>query len=234
MSEYQYEGNELTLFAEARRWKSYVSSFLSEHIRGDVLEVGAGLGAMTQALRRSESGRWLCLEPDPQQADRLSKNQPRVEVRSERLCDLATTEVFDTILYIDVLEHIENDAKEVNLAFSHLAPGGQLVVLCPAHQFLYSAFDEAVGHYRRYDRSELKRLSPGGGQIIRSCYLDAAGLLASLGNRCLLRQAQPTRRQIAFWDNFLVPVSRWLDPVTQGLLGKSVVVVWQKPLASGA
>ena len=66
------------------------------------------------------------------------------------------------MLYIDVLEHIEHDLDELARAASHLAPGGHLVVLAPAHQALFSDFDRAIGHYRRYNRAGLQKLAPAG------------------------------------------------------------------------
>ena len=58
-------------------------------------------------------------------------------------------------------------------------------------------------------------------------YLDTAGLIASLGNRLLLRSAMPTEKQLGFWDRRLVPVSRTIDPLLRYRLGKSIVGVWR-------
>lgn len=59
-------------------------------------------------------------------------------------------------------------------------------------------------------------------------YLDGVGVLASLANRAMLRQTQPTLRQVLFWDRALIPLSRQLDPLTGRSFGRSVVTVWQK------
>lgn len=63
---------------------------------------------------------------------------------------------FDTILYIDVLEHIADDRAELVEAARRLNPGGYLVVLSPAHQWLFTAFDAAIGHVRRYTAKSLR------------------------------------------------------------------------------
>ena len=68
---------------------------------------------------------------------------------------------FDTILYVDVLEHIADDAAELARARRLLTPEGNLVVLAPAHQSLFSPFDAAVGHYRRYDERTATILGDG-------------------------------------------------------------------------
>jgi SAM-dependent methyltransferase len=175
------------------------------------------------------------LEPDPLLIAEL-KAAPQLPdscaVHQGILADLPDGECFDTILYIDVLEHIEDDYTEVQRAAAHLKPGGCLVVLAPAHQWLFSPFDRAIGHYRRYTRSSLRQLSPQGLTDIRVKYLDSVGLLASLSNRWL-KQRLPTVGQIQLWDAWMVPVSRVLDPLLQYAIGKSVLGVWRKGPPSG-
>ena len=135
---------------------------------------------------------------------------------------------FDSILYIDVLEHIRNDKKEVIKASQHLKANGNLVILGPAHQWLFTPFDAAIGHYRRYSKPTLKAVLPDDIEVIKLAYLDCVGLLASLGNKLVLRQSQPTLKQIKVWDRFMVPISRRLDPALGYRLGKSILLVGRK------
>ncbi len=153
---------------------------------------------------------------------------PHVEVIASPLAasGLGRTS-FDSILYIDVLEHIDADAQEVRDAARYLRPGGHLIVLSPAHEVLFSPFDAAIGHYRRYSRAMLARLTPPSMRIARLRYLDAAGMLASLGNRFLLRSGMPTPDQIRAWDRGLVPISRKVDRVLGYRVGKSALIVWE-------
>jgi SAM-dependent methyltransferase len=230
MKNYTYIGSELELFREATNWKDYYYRTIFRYLGPEVLEVGAGIGGTTKALYRQPHNRWVCLEPDPQLID-VFKSDPDLaqitEIRQGTLADLPTDERFDSILYIDVLEHIEDDQAEVQRAAAHLKPGGTFIVLAPAHQWLFSPFDRAIGHYRRYNRSMLSHLTPTGLTTVSIKYLDSVGLLASLSNRWL-RQRMPTPRQIKLWDTWMVPVSRSLDPILQYAIGKSVLGVWQK------
>ena len=235
LESYQYVGQELDLFARAFRWKAYVRRSLSPYIQGSVLEVGAGIGTTTRVLRQCSSGPWTCLEPDPTLAGRLETSLraypllPAPLVQTGTLADLAPELNFDTLLYIDVLEHIEDDRGEVQLTQRRLKTGGHLVVLCPAHQFLFSPFDTAIGHYRRYNRSMMKRLTPNDGLELVSCfYLDSLGMILSLGNRMLLRSSTPTSGQIGFWDRWVVPASCIVDPLLLRSLGKTVVGIWRR------
>jgi SAM-dependent methyltransferase len=231
---YTYVGTELDLFAAAERWKAYVRRQVSPYLGRQVLEVGAGHGGTTRVLCDGAAERWLCLEPDSSLADRLiaaisaSELPDCCEPRIGTLADLDEDEQFDTILYMDVLEHIADDRVELIRAADRLTAGGHLIVLAPAHQWLFTPFDEAIGHYRRYTRSTLRAAGPDGVDLIKLAYLDAVGLLASLGNRLVLRSSMPNPAQIAVWDRLMVPLSCFLDPCLGYSLGKSVLAVWKK------
>ena len=219
-----------------RDWKSYLHRQITPYLGDDVLEVGAGIGSTTKALCRSTHRSWTCLEPD---RALLSQLYGEIETGSlPRFCrpvagtldDVAHLAPFDTLLYIDVLEHIEDDRGQLAQATGCLKPGGHLVVLSPAHPFLYTPFDRAIGHYRRYTRGSLVALKPPHVEIARTRYLDSVGMLASLANRLVLKQSMPTPAQIAFWDRMLVRASTMLDPLLGFQVGKSILVVWRKSI----
>lgn len=233
LGNFAYPGQELAIFVHAKNWKAYWSSFLRPFLHQTVLEVGAGIGSNTVLLSTSRPQRWVCLEPDGQLRSKLERNLKQLpagchETFSSTVAALPATELYDTIIYIDVLEHIADDAAELKRAANHLKPGGRLAVLSPAHQWLFSKFDAAIGHHRRYSRRRLLAVAPPGVRLERARYLDAFGLFLSLGNRLLLRQDLPSVGQIKFWDRFVVPVSRLMDPVLFHRAGKSVLVIWQK------
>jgi SAM-dependent methyltransferase len=232
---FSYVGSELELFRSADRWKAYWGSRLGDYVTGRVLEVGAGIGGTTEVLFTGRESEWVCLEPDPAMSDRLrqavdtGRLPPHCRVVTGTLTDLDAADRFDTILYIDVLEHIEDDRDELARAAARLAPGGHLIVLAPAHQFLFTAFDREIGHYRRYDRKSLLALDPPALRLATAFYLDSVGMLASLGNRLLLRSSMPTKAQIRLWDRVMVPLSQSLDPLFRRTLGKTVVAIWKAP-----
>jgi len=234
MSEFRYVGSELDLFAAVRNWKAYWSAQVRPFVHGNVLEVGAGMGSNTPFLRSpAHAGQWVCLEPDPGLVDRLIRNQESSDPsRShEAVCGTLAAlagRQFDTIIYIDVLEHIEHDRQELETAASHLRSGGCLIVLAPAHPRLFSPFDAAIGHFRRYNRSMLCNIAPAGLRPERLRYLDSAGFLLSAANRLFLRQSMPTKAQLKFWDDWVIPLSRILDPLCLYSVGKTVIAVWTK------
>ena len=233
-AETPYVGQELDLFALADNWKSYVKEEIASYITGEVLEVGAGIGTTTTALHDGTARCWVCLEPDATLALRL-----REQISANRYA--MTTNIivgsirsfvrapcFDCILYIDVLEHIEDDRGQIEAAAQLVRPGGHIVVLSPAHQWLFSEFDKSIGHLRRYKKATLRNLMPSGWIEKKLTYLDSFGVFLSLGNVLALRQSIPTRSQLALWDRLCIPLSRCVDRLTGGLFGKSVLAVWRK------
>jgi SAM-dependent methyltransferase len=228
-------GAELDLFATATRWKTYLRRQIGRYLGAEVLEVGAGFGGTTRRLcQGGRHLRWVCLEPDEVLAGRLAESiragvlPPCCEAHVSTLAAVPERPEFDAVVYVDVLEHIADDGAEMAAAVRRLRSGGHVVVLSPAHAWLFTPFDRAVGHHRRYTKATLAALTPPNVELVRLDYLDSVGLLASLGNRLLLRQAMPTRRQIATWDGLMVPLSRGVDPLLRYRLGKSVLGVWKR------
>jgi SAM-dependent methyltransferase len=234
MSRISYPGAELDLFSVAVNWKSYWKCLIHPYLKGDVLEVGAGIGSNTLLLRDVRQRRWVCLEPDETLVARLTSRlqqidpEARWEIRTGTIDDIDPRPQFEAIIYLDVLEHIADAKAELSAAERRLRTGGYLIVLAPAHQMLFSEFDTAVGHHRRYTKSTLAAEVPYTLTLVRMIYLDSVGFLMSFGNRWLLHQPQPTRAQIALWDRVIVPCSRFLDPILRYTVGKSVLGIWRK------
>ena len=230
-----YIGTELDTFAHASNWKQYLQRVTAPYIRGHVLEVGGGIGTTTCAFRNGAQTSWTAIEPDAELARRLSERVAQlhhpVRIVVGTLDAIQPRPLFDCVIYIDVLEHIGTDAQELRRAAARLISGGTIVVLSPAHQALYSPFDRAVGHYRRYDRRTLGSLTAPGTSVIDMRYLDCTGLCLTLGNRVLLRSASPTVSQVKLWDRWCIPVSSRVDRLFGHRFGKSILAVWRRGVA---
>jgi hypothetical protein len=231
---YEYEGSELQLFTNAVQWKAYWASRVRSFVHGRVMEVGAGIGSNIPYYMNDRVTELLAVEPDERLCESLMAKliaaYPHRLVGSLHgtLSDVEQESRWNSILYIDVIEHIENDQDELSRAATYLSPGGFLCVLVPAHQHLYSPFDKSVGHFRRYNCSMLRAVTPPGCSLRSLRYLDSVGYLASLANKTILKQSIPTESQILFWDRVLVTASRVVDVVTANRIGKSLLAVWRK------
>jgi 2-polyprenyl-3-methyl-5-hydroxy-6-metoxy-1,4-benzoquinol methylase len=229
---FKYLGNELELFQYAKQWKQYFSRQIKPYINGNVLEAGAGIGATTLLLNDGKNPVWLMLEPDEEMSAVLKEKTAahtfpaNCEIKNGTIDNLSST--FDTIIYIDVLEHIEADSDELKKAAALLNNGGHIIVLSPAFQFLYNPFDKAIGHYRRYNKKMLRHITPESLEMVSNKYYDTIGYFAAVVNKLLLRQKYPTLKQVLFWDRWMIPVSRITDQLLLHSFGKSIIGIWKK------
>jgi SAM-dependent methyltransferase len=234
---YNYVGSELFIFKNALNWKKYWASMLFPHISGDILEVGAGIGANISSIYNTKVKSWSAVEPDKSLLDEFER-----QIEIEKLAininlingtarDVKEGNYFDVILYIDVLEHIENDSAEINEVLNLLKPGGRIIILAPAHKFLFTEFDIAVGHYRRYNKKLIRELMNSKSQSLEETkliYLDFLGGALSLINRFVLNKSHPSRSQIVFWDSVIIPMSKIFDYLLRFQVGKSILAIYTR------
>jgi ubiquinone/menaquinone biosynthesis C-methylase UbiE len=234
LNTFTYTGNELDVFAGAVYWKTYFSKIFRPYISGKILEAGAGIGSNTAYFLNDQVESLLCLEPDAALGKHIStkihtKQLPEcVSYVNGTTSNLNGNGLFDTILYIDVLEHIENDRAEISRAYNLLKPGGNLIILVPAYNMLYTDLDKEIGHFRRYTRKTLRKAIVPGFSCKKLNYLDSIGFFASLANKLLFKNASASHGAIRFWDKVMVPISRISDPLCFHSFGKSLIGIWQK------
>jgi 2-polyprenyl-3-methyl-5-hydroxy-6-metoxy-1,4-benzoquinol methylase len=234
MANFNYSGSELDVFSRAMNWKHYWSNKINKYLGDSVLEVGAGIGSNTEILSNKGFLRWVVIEPDINfcsiiDAKIKSKILPKnIEIINTTLSKLDKGEYFDTILYIDVLEHIENDIEELRNAQAHLAQNGHIIVVAPAHNFLFTPFDKKIGHFRRYNKGMFRAITPSNCTIVDLRYLDSIVMLASIANKLFFKSHTPTISQVLFWDKYMVRISSVLDGFFAYLFGKSVIYILEK------
>jgi SAM-dependent methyltransferase len=167
---------ELDALAGAHRYQSWVAGLVLPFLGERILEVGAGIGSMSNHLPLRQ--RLILSEMDPALLERLRACEAaRRGARVQRF-DIGTgdgleaiaAEAPDTIVSFNVLEHIEDDeaalASLISILEHSTAPGKKrLVTFVPAHPFAYNGMDRRFGHHRRYDRHRVdwlaSRVAPG-------------------------------------------------------------------------
>jgi len=227
MSDYGGTDN-LEAMAQAINYNSFLFD-LAEGCSSEgatVLDFGAGIGTFAAEMRR----RGLdvrCVEPDAQQALRLSKDQFVVY----QSIDDSPVETFDYVYSLNVLEHIEDDELALRQIYQKLRPGGRLLVYVPAFQLLYSSMDRKVGHFRRYRKGDLAgRLARAGFKVSEARYCDSLGFFASLVFKLVGDESGSLNvRALVAYDRFLFPMSRLLDKLVDRILGKNVLAIAHRP-----
>jgi hypothetical protein len=139
------------------RWKA-VSEYLPTHRRFELLDIGAGAGLIGDYLRRSRpQARYRFIEP-------LQSLERQLQVRFGHQANAKTLASYQGIHFVtllDVLEHQDDDRAFLSDLVDRMEPGATLLVTVPALMGLWSGWDVALGHRRRYDRAGLARRFAG-------------------------------------------------------------------------
>ncbi|MEY2521897.1 MAG: hypothetical protein QOJ66_462 [Ilumatobacteraceae bacterium] len=224
---------ELENLAQANRFFGWIADELTPHLGHRILEVGAGIGTIaTKMAERKPASEITAIEPAENLFDELrsaTRGLSRVTPLQLTSQELAATrpQQFDSIVYVNVLEHILDDAAEMRTAFELVAPGGSLGVFVPAMSRLYGSLDYKSGHHRRYDKASLRQvIADAGFEIVELRYLEVAGVLPYwLMYRVLNRQSLSAMSSGVF-DRMVVPVSKLMQRlVPNPPFGKNLLAI---------
>jgi SAM-dependent methyltransferase len=227
-----YPGRELEAMAFAVNYHRWIVDEIAPFLGRRVAEVGAGIGSVSALLLDQPIERLDAYEPSAnmfaQLAARLAQ-EPRARAVNAFFGSGAAADAFDSVAYINVLEHIVDDRGELARAFERLRPGGHLLVFVPALGWLYSDFDRRIGHARRYSRRGLGDLARSAGfEVLRSKYFDLAGVVPWLVNFVLLRRGLGAG-SVALYDRLVVPAMRRVEGLVAPPLGKNLLMVARRP-----
>ena len=233
-----YEGSDLEALSTLGRYQDWIIQNFRPYLRGRAVEFGAGLGNISALLRPHVSELDL-VEPSVNLVARLETRfagDDRVRVFAEplerRIPD-TDDEVYDSIVLVNVLEHIENDAAALSGLMRALRPGGHLLLFVPALKFLFSDLDDLHGHFRRYEIRELNtRTQAAGFEIIQSRYFDIVGVLPWWLLNTLMGATTFNPFLIRIYDAVLAPLSRGIDRMIPPPFGKNILLVAKRPDAS--
>lgn len=228
----------LERFAAAIHFNRWLFDTIRPYCKGHVLEVGSGIGNISKLflennfhLTTSDLRQEYCnyvlqqfgSNPHLAGVASIDLSAPDFTQRYEHLL-----QQFDTIVALNVVEHIEDDKKAVHNCMQLLKPGGHLVILVPAYQALYNLFDKELGHYKRYTGSSLRRLEEEAGlEVIHQQYFNAVGIIGWYVDGRLLNRRIIPRKQLMVFDK-LIPVIKLVDTISFHSIGLSTIAVGRK------
>ncbi|HYT03951.1 MAG TPA: methyltransferase [Gemmatimonadales bacterium] len=222
----------LERMATAPRYNRWMFDRLRPWVGRRVLEIGAGIGNMSAFLVDRE--RVVLTDTEAYYLGRLRErfaDRPHVTVAELRLPAVdprLAAERLDTVVCLNVLEHIENDRGSLRAMHDLLPPGGRLVLLVPALRALHGTLDEALGHYRRYVPHELTgKFTEAGFRVRHVEYFNLAGVPGWwFTGRVLRRRLIPTGA--LRWYDALVPLFR-LESLLPWRVGQSLIAIGEVP-----
>jgi 2-polyprenyl-3-methyl-5-hydroxy-6-metoxy-1,4-benzoquinol methylase len=216
---------------DADNYADWIYDLCAPHLGTEVLEIGAGHGELTQRL---VDGRFVtatdlskrCVE----ELQARYGGMPNVDVRHADIAALGEDRLYDSVVLINVLEHIADDLGALRELRALLKPGGRLIVFSPAFEGLYSDFDHKIGHYRRYRRSQLVTVADRAGlELVDARYVNSVGAFAWWLFARRLRQTPTQGWSVKLYDRAVVPTLRRFEARRIPTFGQSVLLVGQNP-----
>lgn len=224
-----YPGWELKFFDRAKNYRQYQFDLIKKYIQGNIAEIGPGNG-VSASYYINLSNKLDLYEPTYKLFKKLQKSfrhQKKINIFNKEF--KKKRKKYNTILCLDVLEHIKDDHKQINNMYFSIKKHGFLIINVPAFQSLYYQFDKDVGHYRRYRKEDFKKIFQKLKiKNIRYIYYDSIGCLLSLISKIFITNYKNNfEKKIKLWDS-LMWFSKILDKIVFNYFGKSLMIIIQK------
>lgn len=237
--DWEYTGRELESMTFAENYHRWILEQLQPYLGKRIVEIGAGAGAFSTLLLETKPESLASLEPSANMFPELVRTLARTDTARvakayqstlDALIASKTLQPPDTLVYINVMEHIEEDEQELRHAYSLLQPGGRLLIFVPANQWLMAEMDRHLGHFRRYSMTELQdKCRKAGFNVLLSHYFDFLGILPWWIKFCLLKSDRMEPGAVMLYDRCVVPIARILEGIVSPPIGKNIILAAEKP-----
>ena len=229
-----YEGHDLEVLADLPNYYGWIIEQFRPYIKGRTIEIGTGIGTIsklvfnyTEELILIEPSAHLteCLPPSISDSSKVSIHNETLEQRLPQMADQSC----DTIIMVNVLEHIEDDGAAIEALHRVLKPGGHLLLFVPALPFLYSELDRKHGHFRRYHLAPLAyKLNMHGFKINDERYFDLIGVFPWWLINTLAKKKDFNPTMAALYDRFFIPVTKCIERLVSPPLGKNILIIAER------
>lgn len=201
-----------------------------EYLKGEILEVGCGIGNFTKTL--TDFGQVWAMDIEKDYVNGTKKAVARKAKVGfgdiERGKYFFGEKIFDCVICINVLEHVEKDLDALNNLYNLLKTNGFLILLVPAHNFLYSKIDKSIGHFRRYDKRHLNNLLiQTGFRIHKQRRINMLGAIGWWFSSKLLSKNTVEENQVKLF-NLIAPIFLPLEDLLEPSFGTSILVIARK------
>jgi SAM-dependent methyltransferase len=225
----------LELFSHAPLFNRWLFETIRPFCKGSLLEIGSGIGNISVSLLNLGIPVTLSDLRDEYCDVLRSRFRGMPDLEGIGRIDLAVENFeeqypeflnrFDSIVALNVVEHIRKDSLAIGNCKKMLKPGGQLIVLVPAYRFLFNNFDRELGHFKRYNKKSLRKLLESGGLVPgHTQYFNFAGIAGWWLTGSVLKKKSIPGVQLNIY-NRLVPILRLADTLTNHRVGLSVIAI---------
>lgn len=234
----EYVGKDLEAMDFAVRYHRWILDLMKPYLGGNIVEVGAGTGSFSELILTTDpdslsmvepSGMFEALQRNISSGTTSTKLSFYHDIFSNVAPQIRSSGPPDSIIYVNVLEHIEDDVNELRVIHATLRPGGHLFVFVPALPVLYSKFDKHIGHFRRYRRSELRsKLQEAGFRIKSLRWFDLPGILPWLIKYRLAGSLTMESSAVQLYDKVAVPLIRPVENLINPPAGKNLFAIAER------
>lgn len=244
MSEFHYQTSELEALVGMQNYYGWILREIRPFLGCSLAEIGGGIGTFSDIivdthLQSCKAARLHVFEPavnlHRRLKDRLTRNHSFL-LSSKRLTVVneyfeSHWMAFDTVIMVNVLEHIRDDERAACAVYDALEPGGVFIVFSPALPWLYSHFDRSIGHCRRYTKVNLINLMAQAGFALRKVkYMDLCGIVPWYLTFVMGGSTSINQPMARLYDRCVVPMTRLIEDRWEPPIGKNLLVVGQKTL----
>jgi 2-polyprenyl-3-methyl-5-hydroxy-6-metoxy-1,4-benzoquinol methylase len=231
----RYAADDLETIREAKRYGAHVFDLFRPHIGRRVLEVGCGIGTMSEKLAEI-ADLVVGIEPNPACIDRVQeamRHQPKFSLRPCHLeeCDQAELRRLglDTVYCVNVLEHIEQDVAALQTFREAIVPQGKVLIFVPAVAAAYGPLDAELGHHRRYSKRTLSRaFAEAGLELMMLRYTNPIGLIGWMYNSHVTKTRVHSLDQVRLFETFVAPWALPLERMITPPIGLSLMAVGKR------
>jgi len=219
---------------EAENYRQEILRYFAPYLGTRVVEGGAGMGAFSELLlREARPVELILVEPADNLVALLRQRfaeERRVTVVHGYLDRLIGAPAVDSVVLVNVLEHIEEDEGALRIVWDLLAPGGTLLLFVPALPWLYGSLDHAFGHVRRYSKPALAHvLARAGYETLALRYFNLLGVGAWFIAGRIFQRTTLYPKAIRLYDRLVLPWLLKLESCWPPPVGQSLLVVARKP-----
>jgi SAM-dependent methyltransferase len=233
-----YVGKDLEAMSFAVNYHKWILEEFRSFLGRRVVEVGAGTGSFSELILQENIDSLSLVEPS-EMFDSLTVNISQIKngtqidfyksIFSEVAAEILDKQKPDSIIYVNVLEHIENDRAELEYIYQTLGKGGRCFIFVPALMSLYGEFDRKIGHFRRYTKREVEeKCESSGFKILKSKYFDFAGMVPWFVKYKMLKSDSLDSGAVTLYDKMAIPFVKGMEKFVNVPLGKNVLLVAEK------